>query len=64
VGGLLPRLALKGNVEDLTGEQVTDLDGEVLDVGEACTPGHAIGAVGVAEHIFRGGLEGRGQRIQ
>jgi hypothetical protein len=53
-----------GSLQDLTGQQVADLSGEFLGVGEACAPGHPIGAIGVVQHIFGGSPEGGTQRIQ
>ena len=57
-------LAVQGGVEDFAGQLVTDLDGHVLEVAEACAPGQAVGPVGVAEDILGGGPEGRPRRIQ
>jgi hypothetical protein len=55
---------LAGGLQDLASEQVADLDSEILGVGEAGAPGHALGPVGMVQHIFGGGLEGGPQSIQ
>jgi hypothetical protein len=55
---------LEGEAEDLAGKQVADFDGDVLDFGEVSAPREAVGALGVAEHVFGGGLKGGCQRIQ
>jgi hypothetical protein len=55
---------LEGEAEDFAAEQVADLDGDVLNLGETGVPGHAIGAVGMADNVFGRCLEGGCQRIQ
>jgi hypothetical protein len=57
-------LGVQGGAQDLAGEQVADLNGDVLQLREACAPGHAVGTKGVAEDVFGGHLEGGSQRMQ
>jgi hypothetical protein len=51
-------------LQDLAGEEVANLSGQFFGIGEACAPRHAVGSVGVVQHIFGGGPEGGAQSIQ
>jgi hypothetical protein len=50
-------LSVEGLLEDFSGDDLTDLDGEFLEVGEGGAPGRAIGAEELVVGIFRRALQ-------